>query len=189
MSTPVDRAGTDVQVPQRPAPVDRGPTLVAGALDALVVALWFAVAGLAGALVWWQVTTLPKVTKVGEAASLEPAELLKQVGIDGWFFVIAAVGGLVSGVLLLIWRWRDPLLMVVLVALGGAVASWVMTNVGRSLGPPDEVAALRGLKEGAQVPMQLELHAPGIAWMWSIFAVLGAIVYVWILRKPDDELP
>ena len=57
--------------------------------------------------------------------------------------MIAAVGGLLSGVLLLIWRWRDPLLMVVLVALGGGLASWLMVHVGLALGPEDEVAALR----------------------------------------------
>ncbi len=188
MSTPMGGAGTDVELPAQPPSADADATLAAGALDALVVAVWFVVAGLVGALVWWQVVTLPEVTKVGDAASLEPAELLKQVAIDGWFFVIAAAGGLLSGVLLLIWRWRDPLLMVVLVALGGAVASWAMVHVGRALGPPDEIAVLRGMKEGAQAPMQLELHAPGVAWTWSIFAVLGAIVYVWILRKPDDEL-
>jgi len=182
-------AQSDVQVPGQRATAEEHSALVAPALDALVVAAWFATAGLVGAVVWWQVTTLPKVTKVGDAASLEPAELLKQVGIDGWFFVIAAVGGLLSGVLLLIWRCRDPLLMVVLVALGGAVASWVMVYVGLALGPPEEVGALGGMKDGAQVPMQLKLHAQGVAWMWSTFAVLGAIVYVWILRKPDDEEP
>jgi len=181
MSTPV------VDATDQPAAVAERSSVLAGVIDALVVALWFAVAGLVGAVVWWQATTLPKVTKVGDAASLAPEELIKQVGLDGWFFVIAAVGGLLSGVLLLIWRWRDPLLMVVLVALGGGVASWLMVHVGRVLGPRDELAALRGMKEGAQVPVQLELHAPGIAWIWSVFAVLGAIVYLWILRKPDGD--
>ena len=181
MSAPV------TQAPERPAAQDTRPALVAGAIDALIVAVWFAVAGLVGAVVWWQMTTLPKVTKVGEAASVAPAELIRQVGIDGWFFVIAAVGGLLSGLVLLIWRWRDPLLMVVLVALGGGVASWLMIHVGRALGPSDPVTALRGMRESAEVPMQLELHAPGIAWIWSVFAVLGAIVYIWVLRKPDDE--
>jgi hypothetical protein len=175
-----------MQAPEHAASEDARPTLGAAATDALVVAVSFAVAGLVGAVVWWQVTTLPQVTKIGDAASLEPAELLRQVGIDGWFFVIAAVGGLLSGVILLIWRWRDPLLMVVLVALGGALAAWLMIHLGRALGPPDEISALRGMKEGAQVPMQLELHASGIAWIWSVFAVLGAIVHLWILRKPDD---
>ena len=181
MSSPATHA------PDQPPPSDDRSTLAAGAVDALVVAIWFAVAGLVGAVVWWQVTTLPKVTKVGDAATLAPEELIKQVGIDGWFFVIAAVGGLISGVALLIWRWRDPFLMVVLVALGGGLASWLMIHVGLTLGPGEEVVALRGLKEGAQVPMQLKLHAPGIAWIWSVFAVFGAVVYLWVLRKPDEE--
>jgi membrane associated rhomboid family serine protease len=181
------RTSTDVAAARRPAPAHDRPSLLAGVLDALVVTVWFAVAGLVGALVWWQVTTLPKVTKVGEAASMEQADLLRQVGIDGWFFVIAAVGGLLSGVLLLIWRERDPLLMVVLVVLGGALASWVTVHVGLALGPPEEMAALRGMKEGAQVPMQLKLHAPGMAWTWSVFAALGATLHVWVLRRQDDE--
>ncbi len=180
-------SGPATDAPDQPPRDDARPTLAAGALDALAVAIWFAVAGLVGAVVWWQVTTLPKVTKVGDAATLAPEELVKQVGIDGWFFVIAAVGGLISGVILLIWRWRDPLLMVVLVALGGGLASWLMIHVGLTLGPEKEVVALRGLKEGAQVSMQLKLHATGIVWIWSVFAVLGSIVYVWVLRKPDDD--
>ena len=156
-------------------------------MDGLVVVTWFAVAGLVGALVWWQVATLPEVTKTGDAATRGPEELVKQVSMDGWFFVIAAVGGLVSGVFLLIWRWRDPFLMVILVALGGVLASWVMLRVGMILGPADEIASLSRMKEGATVPMQLRLHALGLSWAWSIFAVLGSIVYVWVLRKPEES--
>ena len=176
-----------VHVPEQPAPVAERPALVAGAIDALAVAVWFAVAGLVGALVWWQLATLPEVTKTGDAATRAPEELVKQVSIDGWFFAIAAVGGLLSGVFLLIWRWRNPALMVVLVALGGVLASWLMVHVGLALGPEDEIASLRGMRDGATVPMQLKLHAPGVSWVWSIFAVLGSIVYVWVLRKPDDD--
>jgi hypothetical protein len=181
MSTPT------VQASESTATSKARSTLMAGAIDALLVAVWFAVAGIVGAVVWWQVTPLPKVTKAGNAASLSPEELVRQVGIDGWFFVVAAVGGLLSGVLLLAWRKRDPLLMVGLVALGGGLASWLMAHVGLSLGPDQELTALRGMPEGAGVSMRLKLHAPGMAWMWSIFAALGAMIYVWILRKPDEE--
>ena len=156
-------------------------------MDALVVVTWFAVVGLVGALVWWQVATLPEVTKTGDAATRGPEELVKQVSMDGWFFVIAAVGGLLSGVFLMIWRWRDPLLMVILIALGAALASWVMLRVGMILGPADEIASLSRMKEGATVPMQLRLHALGISWAWSIFAVLGSLVYIWVLRKPEES--
>jgi hypothetical protein len=180
-------SGPVVHARDQPAHVASRSALAAGAVDALAVAIWCALAGLVGALVWRQVTTLPTLTRVAGAATFPPGEQLKQVAIDGWFFVVAAVGGLLSGVLLLHWRRRDPLLMVVLVALGGGVASWVMIHVGLALGPDDEIAALGAMAEGAQAPMQLELHAPGMAWMWSVFAVLGAIVQVWILRTSDRE--
>ena len=175
----------------------RGPSLDLRAtlVDALAVALWFAVAGLAGALVWAKVVTTPLVQKQGDAATLSPEQLVVQVGIDGWFFVIAFVGGLVSGVVLLAWRRRDPLVMVVLVVLGGALASWLMVHVGLSLGPGDEIAALRKLPDGAEVSMQLKLHATGMTWIWSMAAALGALIQVWVLAKPDagsaevDTLP
>ena len=69
-----------------------------------MVAVWFAAAGLVGAVVWWQATTLPRVERIGDGAALAPGQLVRQVGIDGWFFVIAAVGGLLSAVVLLAWQ-------------------------------------------------------------------------------------
>jgi len=166
---------------------DRGPTLRSGAIDALVVALWFAVAGAVGAVVWWQVTTLPKLTRAGDSVAQAADQLAVQVDIDAWFFVIAAVGGLVSGIVLLWWRRRDPLLMVVLVALGAGLASWVMVRAGLYLGPSPEVAALRGLKEGDEVSMQLKLHASGMVWIWPVAAMFGALLQMWVLAKPGDE--
>ena len=66
--------------------------------------------------------------------------------------------------------------MVVLVVLGGGLASWLMVSVGLALGPPNEITALRGLPEGSEVPMRLKLHAPGLGWVWAIRAALGALV-------------
>ena len=165
----------------------RRPALLAGAIDAGIVAVWFAVAGALGALVWWQVTTLPTLTRAGDSASQGSDQLVNQVGIDGWFFVVAAVGGLLSGIILLAWRRRDPLLMVVLVALGGALASWVMVRAGLELGPEPELTALRDLAEGDEVSMQLKLHAPGMTWIWPVAATLGALLQMWVLSKPGDE--
>ena len=163
------------------------PTLRAVGLDLLVAAVWFAVAGAVGAVVWWQVTTLPTLTRQGDSASQAPDQLVSQVGIDGWFFVVAAVGGLVSGIVLLAWRRRDPLLMVVLVAVGGGLAAWVMVRVGLAVGPSPELAALRDLAEGDEVSMQLKLHAPGMVWVWPIAATLGAVLEMWVLEKPASD--
>jgi hypothetical protein len=188
MNTPTDSPADSPAAPAaEPSPrAAARPTLVSGVLDALIVAVWFAVSGLVGALVWWQVTTLPKVAKEGDAATLAPGELVKQVGIDGWFFLVALVGGLLGGAVLMAWRRRDPLLMVVLVALGGGLASWLTIHVGLALGPGNVLTALRDVPDGGQVSTQLKLHAPGMAWIWPIAAVLGALVYVWVLRKPDE---
>jgi len=179
VSVPATHVSTS-SPPARPAPAS-------GAWDALVVAVWFAAAGLVGAVVWWQATTLPRVERIGDGAALAPGQLVRQVGIDGWFFVIAAIGGLLSAVVLLAWRRRDPLLMVVLVVLGGGLASWLMVHVGLWLGPEDVLAALRRRPEGAQVPMQLALHATGMAWVWSIAAALGSVGYLWVLAKPESQ--
>ncbi len=160
-----------------------GPVL----LDVLVVAVWFAVAGVLGAVLWWQLSDLPQVTKSGSSATLSPEELTKQVSADGWYFVIAAVGGLVSGIALLVWRRRDPLVMVVLVVLGAGLAAWLMLRVGLALGPEKEVTALKGAADGTQVSEQLRLRAPGIAWVWPLSASFGALVYLWVLRKPGDD--
>lgn len=157
-------------------------------LDVVITLAWFAVAGLLGALIWSQVVDLPRATRVGDAASLSPVELTKQVGIDAWFFVIALVAALVSAIVLLLWRRRDPLLMVVLVVVGGGLAAWLMVHLGRSLGPGDEVAALRKVADGGSAPTQLKLYAPGVELVWPIAAALGALVYLWVLR-PNDPAP
>jgi hypothetical protein len=156
-------------------------------VDALVVTVWFTVAGILGAVAWWQLSDLPQVTKSGNAATLSPEELTTQVSADGWYFVIAAVGGLLSGVVLLAWRRRDPLLMVVLVVLGAGLAAWLMLRIGLALGPEKELAALKNARDGTQVSEQLKLRATGVVWIWPLAASFGALVYLWVLRKPGDD--
>ncbi len=155
--------------------------------DVLIALVWFFVAGVVGALLWWAITPLPEVTKTAEGAVYDNDALVSQIGIDGWFAVIAAAGGLVSGVVLLSWRGRNPVLMVLLVCLGAGLASWLMVRLGLALGPGEETAALRDLPNGSKVPMQLDLRATGLAWLWPIGAALGALVELWVLRKDDAD--
>lgn len=176
-----DRAGNRADGPT-------GSDLLETATDVVVVAVWAVLTGFLGAVLWWQLTTLPEVTKNGDSASVDPGELVRQVGIDGWFFVIAAVLGLVGGVLLTAWRQRDPVLTVLLLALGGTFASWLMERVGLALGPEKELVALEGLADGAMVEMQLKLQATGILWVLPMAAVLGAALHLWVLRRPDHPV-
>jgi len=170
-----------------PASGAAGSRVVAVLLDVVVVAVWFVVVGLVGGWVWAHVVSFPQVVKEGNNATVASEELAKQVGMDGWFFVIALVGGLFSGVLLLVWRHRDPILTVVLVTLGGGLASWLMIQAGDAFGPDEPVAALRTLPEGAHVSEQLVLHAHGVAWVWPIAAAFGAMLYLWVLKPAEEE--
>jgi hypothetical protein len=187
MTTEPDPGTRPASPPGPPARLQGSSLALAVLVDVAVVAVWFAVAGLVGAWAWNQLVTLPELTKVGNSASMASEELARQVGIDGWFFMIALVGGLVSGVLLTAWRRRDPLLTVALVALGAGFASWLMIHVGRALGPDDPIAKLRALPEGAHASDQLRLHAHGVAWVWPIAAAFGALIYLWVLAKPSGD--
>ncbi len=171
---------------RRPSIEPRGSLRIAAA-DALTTAVWFGVSGLLGALVWWQVAPLPTAVKIGDGASLEPTELIKQVGVDGWFFVIALVGGLLGGIVLMAWRRRHPVLMVLLIVLGGILAAWLVIQLGLALGPGDELAALRDAPEGTTVETQLTLGARGMFWVWPTAAAMGALVQLWVLDKPREE--
>jgi len=147
--------------------------------DAAVVLVWFAVAGVLAALVWWQVTPLAEFTRSTTSGQMGEDQLGRQVSADGWYFVIAAAGGLVSGVALTALRRRDPLVTVVLVAFGALLAAGLMTWVGLWVGPGNPDTALLHAAVGDKVPVQLKTHASGVAFVWPITALLGAVGVLW----------
>jgi hypothetical protein len=154
------------------------------ARDAAVVLGWFVAAAVVGAVVWWQVTPLAEFTRTTTDAQMGEAQLGRQVASDGWFFVIAAAGGVLSGILLLSVRARDPLAMVVLVTLGSVLASVLMRLVGEWLGPPAPAGALHGVAVGGTVPTQLETHTVAVLLVWPIATLVGAIGVIWGLDDP-----
>jgi len=155
--------------------------------DAGVVLGWFVVIGLVGALLWWQLTPLAEYSRSAAGVSFDEEQLGREVAADGWYFVIAAIGGLVSGVTLLLLRRRDTVAMVVLVAAGGLLAGWLMMRVGFWLGPAkptDDVIADMAI--GDKVPLQLESQARGVLFVWPIAALLGAVGVIWGLDDPGE---
>lgn len=155
--------------------------------DACIVLVWFVVVGVVAGLVWWQLVDLPQATRQGGAVVVEADQLGKQVNSDGWFLVLALVGGLVSGIVLLFWRERDALAMVVLVALGGGLAGVLASRLGRWLGPGSAEDVLRHKPDGAHAMMPLEVHASGLLWIWPAAAALGALLYLWVIKSPESD--
>lgn len=186
-----------VHVAERPARA-KG-TLV----DAVVILGWFLVLGLLCAVVWNAVTPLAQYTVTKDGAVMEQPELAKQVATDGWYAVIAAVAALVSGIVLATWRGRDPVVTVVLIALGGALAAYAMLRLGLLLGPPEPNAATKAAEVGSTVPLQLKPAAPRspyfeiagyramwppVVFVWPIAALFGAVGMLWGTAGPRRDV-
>ncbi|RNL79709.1 hypothetical protein EFL95_12160 [Nocardioides marmorisolisilvae] len=166
---------------------DRNAAVRDGLTTLSVVVAWFAVAAFLGALVWWQVTPLAEYTRTRDNASMDEEQLAKQFGADGWFFVIAAVGGLVSGLVLGLLRRRNPILLVLLLGAGGALATFLMVQFGLMLGPNDPSTMFASTPVGGKVPLQLKVDAHGIWFLWPITALVGGIIALWITEARETS--
>jgi hypothetical protein len=158
--------------------------------DLAIVLVVFAALGAVGAVLWNQLVDLPRFSATAQGGSMGELQLTRYIGIDGWFAVIGLVLALAAGAVLLLLRPAEPVEMVVLVVLGGAVASWLMLTLGLHLGPGDPGAALRHAATGTTVPVQLKPQAKGVELAWPIGAALGALlVLVFVSPRPDDGPP
>jgi hypothetical protein len=144
--------------------------------DAAVVIAIFLVLGLAGGVLWWLLVDPAAYTKTRDGGVMSEAALRRQFSADGVYAVIAAVTGLVTGLVLTWWRSRDPLLTSLLLVLGAALAAAVMALIGHLLGPGDPAAALREAKVGAQVPVRLEVDTFSVYLVWPVAVLAGALV-------------
>ncbi len=140
----------------------------------------YVVLGLVGALAWWLLVEPAYFTK-GDNGGLGMGEvqLAERFNADGWYAVIAAVLGLLSGGALTWWRSRDFLLTSVLLLLGSGLAAAVMAGAGRVLGPTDPGTLAGGVAVGARLPMQLEVTSAVCYLVWPIAALIGALFVLW----------
>lgn len=156
---------------------------IAPLIDVVASAVVFVALAVAGAFVWRAVTDLPVFTRSAQGGLMDQVQLAKAVSIDGWFFTIGAVGGLVGGAVLMLVRRSRPILMVVLTAAAGALASWVMLQAGLHLGPPDPDVVLRSAAPGTHVPVQLRTMAHSVEFAWPLGGLLGGLL-VLLLVSP-----
>lgn len=180
VSGPASSAGvTDREIGNQP----RRTLPIAPVIDLVASAMVFAALAVAGAFVWRAMSDLPVFTRSAQGALMDQVQLAKTIGIDGWFFTIGALGGLVGGAVLMLVRRSRPILMVVLLAAAGALASWLMVQVGLHLGPDNPDAVLRSAAQGTHVPVQLRTMAHSVEFAWPLGGLLGGLL-VLLLVSP-----
>jgi hypothetical protein len=164
--------------PQQPTDDASGAPRSRGRLrgDGAVVIGIFLVLGLVGGVLWWLLVDPAAYTKTRDGGVMSEAALRRQFSADGVYAVIAAVTGLVTGLVVTWWRSRDPLLTSLLLVLGAALAAAVMALTGYLLGPGDPATALREARLGAQVPLRLEVDTLSVYLVWPVAVLAGALV-------------
>ncbi|MGN6253080.1 MAG: hypothetical protein ACTHNS_14855 [Marmoricola sp.] len=155
-------------------------------LDVVLVLLTLAVLGVVGGFVWSALVDAPSFVRTAGGAQMDQIQLSDIVTIDGWYFTVAAIGGLLAGIVLMLLRPHRPVLMVVMLTLGGALAAWVMLRVGLAAGPPDPAAVLEHAAVGTRAPVRLRVHAGGVDYAWPGAALLGALLVLLLVSPRRD---
>lgn len=147
--------------------------------DALAVLGSFLVLGVVCGVLWWLLVDPAVYTKARGGVAMGELELAKRFGVDGWYAVIAIVGGFAAGVVLTWWRTRDFRVTTVLLLPGAALAALVMAWVGGQLGPEAPQGVADTLRRGDTVPAELAVSAFQAYLLWPIAVLAGALMVLW----------
>lgn len=148
--------------------------------DTIAVLGVYLLMGVAAGVLWWLLVDPAQFTKARNGGlGMGEVELGKRFSDDGWFAVIAAVLGLLSGAGITWWRSRDSLLTAGLVLVGAALAGWVMAGVGGLLGPPDPEVVAAATAVGGTIPVSLEVTGFVCYLVWPITSLAGVLLVLW----------
>jgi hypothetical protein len=165
------------------------------AITGMVVSLAAtAVLGLLAGLIWGQVAPRAQLQEVSAGvAQVVNAETRAFIGADGWYCVIAAVGGVltgISGYLLGIRRRGNVAQGAVTIGLilGAVAASFVMRWLGEQSGYQAYQHQLAHAAAGATFSSSLTLGAKSALAFWPLFTSL-VIVLAEVGRRRRDPGP
>jgi hypothetical protein len=161
------------------AVVDRR-TLRTGLVQFVLAVLVLAAVGAVAGVVWDWLWTAPVGVVVDHRwVAEDEAGLRGQFSGTGWFVVVASVAGVLGGGLVALFLDRVPLMTLLAVAVGSAVATWLMLEVGAALGPTDPAQLALAAKDGTHLPGELSVsqHSP---WVSLPVGALVALMLVFI---------
>lgn len=163
-------------------------------IEAAVVTLVSAVAGVLLGVLWWWLA--PQVPLVGEVVDktwnvyIKDTEGEQAIGVDGTFILLGLAFGAVSAVAAFLVRRRGGVPMVVALAAGGLLASWLAWKLGVRLGPEhDVIAHAKAVGRGVTFPAPLKLGARGALLAWPLAALLVHLGLTALFAPRDPEQP
>lgn len=176
----------DPGAPQKP---ESGGTPERGDLrDVLLVALAVTVAGVVLGLLWWQLAPTVRYISDGQNAFPRNSEGEEAIGVDGTFTLLAVAVGVVTGLLVFLFRRRGGIGVVVGLALGALLGSLLAWRLGVWLGPAQDVAAqARSVGRGGTFDAPLELAATVALLAWPLAALATHLIVTAAFGPRDPE--
>ncbi|MFE3582030.1 hypothetical protein [Streptomyces vinaceus] len=173
--------------PERPGGSAGGIT-PADIRDGAAAALVIGVAGVLLGVLWAWLAPKAQYISNGEAVFLKNSESEARIGADGTFFLLSLGFGVLSAVLVFLWRRRGGVPLVVGLVIGSCFASLVGWRMGLWLGPSSDVAAA-AVKAGKGVAFDapLQLLAQGVLLVWPMVAVAVHLGLTALWTPPDQD--
>ncbi|MGW4437451.1 AAA family ATPase [Streptomyces sp. NPDC004596] len=171
-----------------------GPGMKTEVREAAVVTVAVALGGvLLGLLWWWLAPHVPLIAdRVGKSwvVYIKDTEGEQAIGVDGTFTLLGLAFGLVSAVVVFLWRRRGGVPLVVALGVGGLLASLLAWRLGVWLGPePDVIAHAKAVGKGVTFPAPLDLGAKGALLAWPLAALLVHLGLTALFGPRDPEEP
>ena len=122
------------------------------AVEMVLVVAVFAAAGALCGWLWFTIWSPPAGIVVGNQWYPDPMEagLRADFSGTGLYVVIALVSGLVLGAVTAYFFDRSELATLLAVAVGSALAGWLMLQVGLDLSPPDPDVLAKTAEDGTE---------------------------------------
>ncbi|MFD4505218.1 AAA family ATPase [Streptomyces sp. NPDC058457] len=169
-----------------------GPGMKTELREGAVIAVAVAVSGVLLGLLWLWLA--PHVPLVGDqsgkswAVYLKDSEGEQAAGVDGTFTLLALAFGVVSAVVVFLWRRRGGVPLVVGLGVGGLLASVLAWRLGVWLGPEQDVIAhAKAVGKGVTFSAPLKLGAMGALLAWSLSALVVHLGLTALFGPRDPE--
>ncbi|PKV85257.1 hypothetical protein BX283_2793 [Streptomyces sp. TLI_146] len=156
--------------------------------DAVITAVAVAVTGVLLGLLWvWLAPRVPLVSD-DKAVFLKDTEGEEAIGADGTFILLALGFGVVCAAIVFLLRRRGGIPLVVGLAVGALLGSWLAWRVGVWLGPTEDVvAAARAAGKGVVFDAPLKLNAKGALLAWPLAAMASHLALTALFAPRDPE--